>query len=89
MSNATCPRCFGPGYQGAAAIRCERVGGCLVDRAPDEVREVFLPSSEASRAPPTPRRQGLERVWMASGLGWAAHHPLRLEAVSLWRAMIL
>jgi len=32
--NATCPRCYGPAYQGLGALRCERVGGCLADVDP-------------------------------------------------------
>jgi hypothetical protein len=88
-ANATCLRCGGPAYVGlqhaeCLAPKCERV-----EPEPEVEREEWVYPSFAEGQPV---RQWLiehqERVFVASGLGHEAGHPIREEAVRLWREAV-
>jgi hypothetical protein len=73
LSNANCLRCGGPAYVGLTAMECMRDGGCAVPAEPEPERVLHVPVRG-------------ERVWQAYGDGESKLHPIREEAIRLWRA---
>jgi hypothetical protein len=71
--NALCLHCGGPAYVGLAAMECMREGGCAVPAEPEPERVLHVPVRG-------------ERVWQAYGDGESKLHPIREEAIRLWRA---
>jgi hypothetical protein len=76
--NATCLHCGGPAYVGLAAMECMREGGCAVPAEPEPGRVELVPWYHGSHS---------ELVWRAIDYEGrcAAHHPIREEAIRLWR----
>ena len=88
-SNATCPRCSGPGYQGAGAVECFRKCDVVLD--PTMNRRVRWGGREpgdvalSDGATPAP---GAEMYWVASGRGVTVEHPIRETAIATWRERV-
>lgn len=91
--NGACPKCGGPAYVGlndaeCLAEKCERVEpGPMVCRSwfgfcrppdPDGAVRWEVPEWHA----------GAEPIWTAHGLGLSVNHPIREEAIRLWREAV-
>lgn len=94
-ANGTCPKCGGLAYLGlqeakCLAPRCERV------EPEPEVRELWVGFRHEKRPGERGIRDALlapmgpeyERWWQATGRGVTKNHPIREEAIRLWREAV-
>lgn len=94
-ANSTCPKCGGLAYVGlqeakCLAPRCERV------EPEPEVRELWVGFRHEKRPGERGIRDALlapmgpdyERWWQATGRGVTKNHPIREEAIRLWREAV-
>lgn len=96
--NAACPRCYGPAYRSLGVERCERDGGCLVEREP----RVALLRAATPTTNPDILQAGVCSAGTSIGPffgpgvehGWFVRrtetvHALLSDAVSAWRADLI
>lgn len=94
-ANSTCPKCGGLAYLGLQEARCLAPKCERVEPEP-EVRELWVGFRHEKRPGERGIRDALlapmgpeyERWWQATGRGVTKNHPIREEAIRLWREAV-
>lgn len=81
-ANSTCPKCGGLAYLGLQEARCLAPKCERVEPEPTRVVEMWR---DADGEVSPVRFTAAERVWEAVGRSVNAQHPIREEAIRLWR----